>query len=106
LLSSRRSSCAATSPIKESNAENSKKTEPPVWIPIAQLNNVWQKKKMIEYCNSKGMLRTDKSLRMELVQAENPSIKILTMKNDFETMKDLFSQIVNKMTNLSSIIRN
>jgi hypothetical protein len=36
---------------------------------------MYGKKKMIEYCNSKGMLRTDKSLRMELVQAENPSIK-------------------------------
>jgi hypothetical protein len=30
------------------------------------------KKKMIEYCQSKGMFRTEKSLGMELVQAVNP----------------------------------
>jgi hypothetical protein len=64
------------------------------------------KKKITEYCQSKGMLRTDKSLGMELVQAKNPINQILAMKNDFETMKDLFSQIVNEISSLNSIIRN
>jgi formyltetrahydrofolate synthetase len=61
---------------------------------------------MIEYFQSKGMLRTFKSLGMELVQAENPIIQILALKNDFETMKDLLSQIVIVMSRLNSIIRN
>jgi hypothetical protein len=61
---------------------------------------------MTEYCQSKGIHRTDKSLGMELVQAKNPINQILAMKNDFETMKDLFSQIVNEISSLNSIIRN
>jgi hypothetical protein len=52
------------------------------------------------------MLRTDKYLGMELVQAENPINLILAMKNDFETMKGLLSLIVNEMTSLNAIIRN
>jgi hypothetical protein len=64
------------------------------------------KKKMTEYCQSKGIPRTDKSLGMELVQVKNPINQILAMKNDFETMKDLFSLIVNEISSLNSIIRN
>jgi hypothetical protein len=61
---------------------------------------------MNEYFQSKGMLRTYKSLGIELVLAENPINQILASKNDFETMKDLLSQIVIVMTRLNSIIRN
>jgi hypothetical protein len=63
-------------------------------------------KKITEYCQTKGMLRTDKYLGMELVQAEIPINLILAMKNDFETMKGLLSQIVNEMTSFNTVIRN
>jgi hypothetical protein len=52
---------------------------------------------MTENCQSKGMLRIDKFLGMELVYAENPINQILVLKNDFETMKELLSQIDNEM---------
>jgi hypothetical protein len=42
---------------------------------------------------------------MELFHAESPINQILAIKNDFETMKELFNQIVNEMSSLNKNIR-